>query len=161
MQSLISKLPFMSKLKELDESQYKVDFDISKGYIDFSSELLRLSLLAMGSFGALVFIKIKSEAKATDPYFLQHTALFLISMGFFAFCAVATLFNRYFASDCPSWYISWLRALNKGKTDAAIRERKGFHNMLFLSKWALILSELLFGGGVLFFMTAIFKLLLN
>ena len=49
----------MPNLKEIEENQYKVDFEISKGYIDFSSELLRLSLLAMGGFGALVLIKIK------------------------------------------------------------------------------------------------------
>jgi hypothetical protein len=42
----------MSKLNEIKENQYKVDFEISKGYINFSSELLRLSLLSMGGFGA-------------------------------------------------------------------------------------------------------------
>jgi hypothetical protein len=51
----------MAKLKEIDESQYKVDFDILNGYINFSSELLRLSLFAMGGFGALVLIKIKGK----------------------------------------------------------------------------------------------------
>jgi hypothetical protein len=95
----------MPNLKEIDESQYKVDFEILKGYIDFSSVLLRLSLLAMGSFGALILIKSKGEAKDTLPQFLQQPALFIIAMGLFALCSGATLFHRYFASDSMSWYI--------------------------------------------------------
>jgi len=59
----------MPNLKEIEENQYKVDFEISKGYIDFSSELLRLSLLAMGGFGALVLIKIKGENHGDMPEF--------------------------------------------------------------------------------------------
>ena len=145
----------MSNLKELDENQYKVDFDIAKGYIDFSSELLRLSLLAMGAFGALVLIKIKGEAKDTLPQFLQHPGLFITAMTFFALCAGTTLFHRYFAADCMSWYIAWLRADKEGRADDAKEERTGFHKMLSLSKWSLIFSECLFGGGVLFFIWAI------
>ena len=148
----------MGKLKEIDEHQYKVDFEILNGYINFSSELLRLSLLAMASFGALVLIRIKGESEDTFPAFLENPVFFLISMGFFATCAGATLFHRYFAADCMSWYIAWLRADAEGKVEDAEAERNGFHRMLKLSKWALILSEFLFGGGVLFFMIAIFDL---
>ena len=147
----------MGKLKEIDESQYKVDFEISKGYIDFSSELLRLSLLAMGGFGALALVKIKDEAK-TVPAFLQDPLLFLISMGLFALCAGATLFHRYFASDSMSWYIAWLRADAIGDAETSTKERKGFSRMLKLSERSLILSECLFGGAVLFFIIAVFKL---
>jgi hypothetical protein len=80
-------------------------------------------------------------------------------MFLFVLCAAATLFHRYYASDCMSWYIAWLRAENEGKAEEAKNERKGFHKMLWLSKWSLIFSEFLFGGGVLFFMIAIFRLL--
>ncbi len=149
----------MANLKEINENQYKVDFDISKGYIDFSSELLRLSLLAMGSFGALILIRIKGEANEALPDFLHQPGLFITAMIFFALCAGSTLFHRYYASDCMSWHISWLRAANEGKTEEAEKERIGLHKMLALSKWALIISEYLFGGGVLFFMLAIFQLL--
>jgi hypothetical protein len=146
----------MAKLKEIDESQYKVDFDILNGYINFSSELLRLSLFAMGGFGALVLIKIKGEEKL--PGFLHQPIFFLFSMLFFALCAGAALFHRYFASDSMSWYIAWLRADAAGNTEAAISERKGFHRMLKFSAWALISAEILFGVGVLFFIIAMFRL---
>jgi hypothetical protein len=149
----------MPNLKEIEENQYKVDFEISKGYIDFSSELLRLSLLAMGGFGALVLIKIKGENHRDMPEFLVHPSIFIVSMILFTLCAGTTLFHRYYASDCLSWYIAWLRADKEGRGEDAKRERKGFHKMLWLSKWSLILSEFLFGGGVLFFIVAIFKLL--
>jgi hypothetical protein len=48
----------MGKLKEIDEHQYKVDFEILNGYINFSSELLRLSLFGNGQFWCISF----------DPY---------------------------------------------------------------------------------------------
>ena len=86
----------MANLKEIEENQYKLDFEIAKGYIDFSSELLRLSLLAMAVFGALVVIKIKGEAKNNLPEFLQHPGWFVVAMVFFALCSGATLFHRYF-----------------------------------------------------------------
>jgi hypothetical protein len=69
----------------------------------------------MASFGALVLIRIKGESEDTFPAFLENPVFFLISMGFFATCAGATLFHRYFAADCMSWYIAWLRADAKEK----------------------------------------------
>ena len=148
----------MQKLNAIEESQYKVDFEILKGYLEFSSELLRLSLLAMGGFGALVLIKLKGETKQSFPAFLQHPELFLISMALFAACAAATLFHRYFASDSMSWYIAWLRAEAAEKKEKAEKERKGFYKMLKCSEWSLILSEIFFGSAVLFFIVAVFQL---
>lgn len=147
----------MGKINDVDEGQYKVDFEISKGFIDFSSELLRLSLLAMGGFGALALIKIENQDRI-NPTFLQNPLLFLLSMALFALCAGATLFHRYFASDSMSWYIGWLRAESSGNSEKAEREKRGFRRMLKLSGAALICSEVFFGGGVLVFFIAIIKL---
>lgn len=148
----------MGKLKEIDDAQYKVDFEISKDYIQFSAELLRLSLLAMGSFGALVLIKIKGEAGSTAP-FLHDPDLFLLAMVLFAGCAGASLFHRYFAADGLSWYVAWLRTDAEGDTKRALEERTGFHRLLKRSKWSLIAAEIFFGGGVLVFVIALFCLL--
>jgi hypothetical protein len=57
-----------------------------------------------------------------------------------------------------SWYIAWLRADAIGDTETSAKERKGFSRMLKLSERSLILSECLFGGAVLFFIIAVFKL---
>jgi len=142
----------------LDENKYKVDFEISNGYINFSAELLRLSLLAMGGFGGLILTKFEGDGTAHG--FLANPILFLISMTFFSLCAGATLFHRYFASDCMSWYVAWLRADSLGNTEKAQKEKKGFYRMLRLSKIALITAECLFGAAVLFFIVAIYQLIL-
>jgi len=143
----------MSKLKEIDEAQYKADFMIFEGYIKFSSELLRLSLIAMGGFGSLVLIKFNSQEQNT---FLEDPKFFLISMVLFALCSAASLFHRFYASDTMSWYISWLRAEMENKTEKASIERKGLHRLLKYSQYSLIASEWLFSGGVVFFIVAIF-----
>ena len=57
-----------------------------------------------------------------------------------------------------SWYIAWLRAEKKTDHTRAAREREGLHKLLKRSKTSLIISEWLFGGGVLFFVIAIFDL---
>ena len=121
----------MDSLNEIDESQYKADFMIAEGYIKFSSELLRLSLLAMGGFGALVLIKFKGENKGQ---LLSEPKYFLLSMIFFGLCAGASLFHRYYASDTMSWYISWLRAVKKNEPAKATREQAGLRRLLKRSR---------------------------
>jgi len=144
----------MNNLNELEESQYKADFMITDGYIKFSSELLRLSLIAMGGFGTLLLIRLKDP----NGQLLEDPKLFLISMVFFALCSAAALFHRFYASDTMSWYVSWLRADKENKTEKAERERKGLRRFLKRSEYSLIASEWLFGGGVLFFILAILNL---
>lgn len=141
----------------IDENKYKPDFDISESYIKFSSELLRLSLLAMGGFGSLVLYQIKIE---TQPgKFLQDPSHFLISMGLFGICAGITLVHRFFATDCMSWYIAWLRANVSGDALRAKKEREGLYKRLRLSRYALILAEIFFSAAVIFFMVAMYELL--
>lgn len=145
------------KVLSLDENKFKADFQISTGYINFSSELLRLSLLAVGGFGALVLIRVKGESG--EKGFLAEPGLFVISMLFFALCVGASLFHRYFATDCMSWYIAWLRAEEKEDTEKAKKEKTGLHRLLRLSAVALIATEIFFAIGVLTFMIAVWKLL--
>lgn len=141
----------------IDEKQYKVDFDIANGYINFSSELLRLSLLAITGFGALILIRDKNEPIVSN--LLQKPSFLIISMFLFTLCACATLFHRYFASDSMSWYISWLRSYAVGNTEKAKTEQEGFYRMLNGANITLIIAEVLFGGAVLFFMIAIYLLI--
>ncbi len=76
-------------------------------YINFSSELLRISLLAIGGFGTIILIKLKNESNAIP---LNHLIFLYISICCFAVCAGLALFHRFYASDCMSWHISFLRS---------------------------------------------------
>jgi len=84
-------------LNKIDESQYKVDFAISEKYIDFSSELLRISILIIGGLGTL-FINGKKDIAdlPNKPHF------FILSLLFFACCVAAALCHRYYATDSLS-----------------------------------------------------------
>jgi hypothetical protein len=79
-------------------------------------------------------IKIKGETEKSFPNFLQDPKFFFISIALFAMCAGSALFHRYFASDCMSWYIAWLRAEAANEKVKANQERTGFYKMLKLSK---------------------------
>jgi|SRR5687767_11303226 len=155
---LLTNIFIMGKIKPLDEALYKPDFEIRNSYIDFSSELLRLSLIAMGGFGALVLAKIENGQNNINDL-LNDSGFFLASMILFTICVASTLFHRYYASDCMSWYISWLRAEENGDTRKAEIQYTGYHKMLKRSTRSLILAEFFFGGGVLFFIIGIIKIL--
>lgn len=148
----------MQLFKSVEESQFKADFVILEGYIKFSGELLRLSLLAMGGFGTLFLIRVKGEI---GQELLDKPVLFLVSMIFFALCSGACLFHRYYASDSMSWYISWLRAVNEGNSKKADYEHQGLKKLFRQSGYALIVSQFLFGGGVLLFMIALGDLMMK
>jgi len=141
----------MNQDNSISEDLYKVDFEISKSYIDFSSELLRISLTAMGAIGSLLLLTLEKETILEINY-----PTILAAMTFFALSSGASLFHRFFASDFLSWYISYLREVNKGNIQRAEKEKIGYSKSLRNSRWALIINEFLFGFGVLFFIVAVF-----
>ena len=140
----------------LNESDYKPDFEILDRYLNFASELSRISLLAIGGFGAILLIKLKGE----NPNAGKENLHFLfISMCFFALCSGFSLFHRFFASDSMSWYISHLRAKSDGDEAQAKHEHIGLHKMLRRSSIFLILTEFTFGVAVCLFAIGIYKIL--
>ena len=44
------------------DNDYKPEFEIMDMYMNFSAELLRIPLLAIGGFGAIMLIKLKEES---------------------------------------------------------------------------------------------------
>lgn len=56
------------------DNDYKPDIEIMDRYINFSAELLRISLLAIGGFGAIILIKLKSQNNTISI----HHLLFLL-----------------------------------------------------------------------------------
>ena len=144
----------MERFTEVEESRYQADFAISENFIKFSGELLRLSLLAIGGFGALILLKIQDGDKLDvfpDPkFFVLALVCFVISSG-------ASLAHRYFATDAMSWFISVLRAEDKNDIPEMVNERKGFKKTLKFSRISLITCEISFALGVVLFFLAILR----
>ncbi len=143
-------------MPSLDDCDYKPDFEILDRYLDFSSELSRISLLAIGGFGAILLVKLKSEHVIGS---LNDLLYLFIAICFFALCCGFSLFHRFFASDSMSWYISHLRAKANGNAEQAAHESEGLHKMLRRSSLFLILTELAFGIAVFVFAIGIYHIL--
>ena len=110
-------------MPSLDDCDYKPDFEILDRYLDFSSELSRISLLAIGGFGAILLVKLKSEHVIGS---LNDLLYLFIAICFFALCCGFSLFHRFFASDSMSWYISHLRAKANGNAEQAAMKAKDY-----------------------------------
>ena len=139
----------MEKLHEIDESQYKVDFMISENYIKFSSELLRLALLALGGFGTIIIGKFDNNL---TKEFLLQPSLLIGSLGCFVLTCIFSLFHRYYATDTMSYYVAWLRANKAMNSTNAEKEREDFYSFLKLAERSLIRCEFAFGSGVVLFL---------
>src|SRR6476620_11532067 len=112
----------------LEELDYKPDFDILDRYINFSYEILRLSLLGISGFGALVLFNKEQTIK--DMVTAAGIPLFT-SVVFFGVAAAMALSHRFYATDSMSYHIAYLR-----KKEAA--EKKGRNQRLKISALLLI-----------------------
>src|SRR5580692_5105395 len=134
-------------MNSISEVDYKPDFDILDRYLNFSSELSRISLLAIGGFGAILLAKMKNESPCAS---IGNLNFLFISICFFGLCSAFSLFHRFFASDCMSWHIAYLRAKANENHKKAEEEKKGLHKMLHRSSLSLILTEIAFGLAIFF-----------
>lgn len=143
---------------KIEENEYKADFTISENYIKFSSELLRLSLLAIVAYGTLF---IKEFVEDSNSTFTKNNKTLILSIIFFFLSSSASLFHRYFATDTLTWFIQWRRFIANNELKKAEKERIGLNKMLKKAKYSLILCEVTFALGVLLFLIAIIKLYLT
>lgn len=139
-------------MEPLSETDYKPDFEIADKYISFSSELLRLSLLAISALGAFIMLSLKNgeshfSLNTTDKYLL------FITLIAFALASGAALAHRFWASDSLSYHVAYLRKKTQEEKDG---RRLCFKNAARF----MILSEYFFGFGIFFFALTIFLLLL-
>lgn len=126
---------------KLNSESYSVDFEISKRYIEFSSELLRISLLLLSGFGA-IFLKGDLKSFPVEiKWAIAGIILLLMTI-------CSALFHRYFATDALSYWIAFLR-----KND--LNEKRGMISCLKKSNHALIITEILFGLGLIVCMISI------
>ncbi|MBE8726847.1 hypothetical protein [Flavobacterium hungaricum] len=154
----------------IQEDNYKVDFIILEKYQNFSSEILRLSLLGLTIYGFLianVIVKI-SECEKLNNFLgalsiykslLFAGAVFLILGAFFA------LGHRYFSTDCMTHFIRGFRLRQRLKElknqdkdeyseiirikESIKNEEISFENDLNICKWFLLLAGFFLILGIL------------
>lgn len=122
----------------MNENNYQPHFEISKRYIEFSAELLRLSLLAISGIFYLLFISDKFKDLHSTNYFIWIIValiLFTISSGF-------ALAHRYYATDFLSYYIAHLRHNDP-------KEKEGYKKCLKWSRIFIICCQYSFGIALL------------
>lgn len=154
----------------IDEDNYKVDFLILEKYQNFSSEVLRLSLLGLTIYGFLI---VNVIFKITDkqhnfvfvaPFNSYKIVLFLGAVALIL-TALSALSHRYFSTDCMTHFIRRFRLRQRlseleksGKMDEpeftkieeSIKvEELSFENDLTSCKWLLFASVSLLIIGIL------------
>lgn len=139
-------------MKDLNDSHYQPDFEIADRYINFSSELLRLSLLGITGFGTFLLLHFREEKPIE---FSSSVKLWmLISVICWSATASFSLAHRYFASDSMAYHIAYLRTGSNS-------EYEGRKKMLKWSNRCLIAAEVVFGIGVLTFSLAVFSMFIK
>jgi len=154
----------------INEDHYKVDFLILEKYQNFSSEVLRLSLLGLTIFGFLivnVIFKITDNEKnfVFIPSFSLYKLILFLGAVALILAALSALSHRYFSTDCMTHFIrrfrlrqrlSELEKLGKieepefTKVKKSIKtEEVSFENDLVKCKWLLLASVSLLIIGIL------------
>lgn len=95
----------------VEEAIYKPDLAITDRYQNFSTELLRASLLGIGVFGFLLkeVILNKEHYASYLQTFLDNKEWFVGGLGALAVSAAFALAHRYVSSDCIAYQIRYLR----------------------------------------------------
>ena len=108
---------------KIDAEQIKSDFEVLDRYQNFSSEMLRLSLLGIGALAFLlkeVFATSKPDEVNRYINLILTTpnikSLVSISIVLFAIAAACALCHRYYSSDSMAYHIRYLRLKELAKT---------------------------------------------
>ncbi|KAF2518753.1 hypothetical protein E0W68_08355 [Flavobacterium salilacus subsp. salilacus] len=135
-------------MNEINENQYKPDFELLDKYVNYSSELMRISILLITSMGALTIFKTKCDEV------IPHNSLisFYISFVILAISIGCSLFHRYLATDSMACYISYLRKVDEDKKE---KEKVRFKKGLIVSHSILKINAITFGLGVIAFVLGI------
>lgn len=101
----------------IEEANYRVDFNILEKYQDFSSEILRLSLLGLAIYGFLITeIIFKIISKDTYVFlkpFLDNKNLFVSGAIALLLASLSALAHRYFSTDCLTHFVRRFRLRKK------------------------------------------------
>ena len=152
----------------LDENVIKPDFQILEKYQNFSSEILRLSLIGIGAYAVLfewTFARKPEDTKALAQLFQSNPLnkyLVIASITFFAAAAASSLVHRYYSSDFMAYHIRFLRIkkyLEQNYEEqsfiVAAEEKQDRDVILQLCEFMIACSSIFLGLGVICIATAL------
>lgn len=121
----------------IEEDNYKVDFIILEKYQNFSSEILRLSLLGLTIYGFLITNVIFKVADGQKNIFIglfsaNKITLFVGAL-FLILAALFSLGHRYSSTDCMTHFIRKFR-LNKKLSKLESKENKADLELIRIKK---------------------------
>lgn len=148
----LSRLPTIAGV-EIAESVTSQDFELTKLYQSYSSELLRLSLAGIGVVGFLIVNLGLLNARGNVKPLIGFGIIALVIAAGFA------LLHRYLSSDSMAFLIAHLRCNTQAKQNLDVQilksvearaesELEGFRTRLAYSDWSLRGSAISLAVGV-------------
>jgi len=137
---------------ELNDNQFKPDFEIADKYISFSSEIMRISLMGITGIATFLMFCLEKDILNKVPITKLTENLVITSIICLTICTGFCLAHRFFATDSLAYLVANLRKNN-------IDEKKGLRKMLKISAIMLISAELCFAFGIFSFIVAVLNLL--
>lgn len=138
-------------LAEVDlGNSYQPDLELADRYQQFSAEILRLALLGIAGVGFLISNVVLSKENSSFRDKLPAIGSLLGSSVLFLGVSVATaLAHRFFATDCISDLVQFLRKVKRSGHSAADEQRKWFHFKLKVCAWLLVAAAASLALGVI------------
>jgi hypothetical protein len=138
----------------LEQNTFEHDLAVSERYQNFSTELLRLSLLAMAALGFLLKEILLTNRPGNinvlhNPVFRTG---FIICLVFLSLSAFSAMLHRYYGPDSKACHLKSLRLYNrnaegdKKEYEKEIAER---NKKLRISKYLLLVSGLSLLAGAI------------
>jgi hypothetical protein len=135
------------------------DWKVATGYIEYSAELLRLSLLAITGLATLC-LKLRGTV---DPQLPPLTKTFQWPFYAFTLCAGCALFHRFIAVDSMGYHLESLRRwtrnypemLNEDKKatpsdrNLAEDQKNGRNRRFYIARYLLICAVIALIAGVI------------
>lgn len=142
--------PSPLSLVELPEGSIKLDVELSDKYRDYSSELLRLSLLGIGGIGFLVKDLSSGQMFLSKP--VTRVCL-VISLGCLGISAASALLNRRASTSSISMHLVYIRLRKRGAerdVERAEWAKNKRDDIAHRASMSLKLSIIFLGLGALF-----------
>ena len=150
-------------------ASFKDDLGVLDRYQAFSSEVLRISLLALSGLGALIFKIFFDKDFPTSGFQSPFVRIGIMTASVaFGVAAAAALLHRYCSSDSMSCQLQLLRLekvrerltpVNDELTQKIVRERRNRNRMLTISAWSTLVCTVSTAIGGLAFVVVIWGVL--
>ena len=141
-------------MNKIDDNYYQPDFSIADKYINFSSEILRLSLLGISGVATFLSYYLKGDKCNCIKIELPEKTVLIITLFFFTISAGFSLAHRFYATDSLSYLIANLRTQSQNEKTGLRKTLKKAENMLIYAEW-------FFAFGIIAFVFAVIIIINN